>query len=97
MESDRLERVLTRLQNLAVSFIATDYLGHRAQQAHRSSSPGELSETDVLSLLKLVLYGEEDDDDEDVGDAQSNRPSGFICYWQLLPFCCTGITEIQIS
>lgn len=101
MESDRLKRVLTRLQSLPSLSLPTDYPRPSGpNKLIEAAHLAELSEQTSLSLLKLVLYGEEDDDDEDVGDAQSNRPSGFhllLAAFTVLLHRYTGDTDIVIG
>ena len=77
MASDRLARVVARLQNLPEISLPTDYPrptgGNRLIEA---AATAELSEQTCIGLMKLALYNENDDGgDEDSTD--SNVPSAF--------------------
>jgi len=78
LEADRLARVLARLRNLPSISLPTDYprpsgVNKVIEAAHLA----DLSDQTSLSLLKLALYTENEDSDEDEGDALEKRPSAF--------------------
>ncbi|TDL24639.1 large subunit of L-aminoadipate-semialdehyde dehydrogenase [Rickenella mellea] len=76
MGSDRLARVVARLQSLPSIALPTDYprpsgYNKLVEAAHTV----ELSEQTSLSLLKLALYNENEDEEESLDS--NNRPSAF--------------------
>lgn len=99
--SARLQRVLSRLQNLPAIALPTDY--------PRPSGPGkvveaveavELSEQASLSLLKLTLYNENEEDDESVEESAKDRPSAFqllLAAFVVLLHRYTGDTDLIIA
>lgn len=99
-DSDRLARVVSRLQSLPSISLPTDYprpsgTNKLVEAAHVS----ELSEQTALSLLKLVLYDENDETEEEE-DAQVKRPSAFhllLAAFTVLLHRYTGDTDIVIG
>jgi len=101
MEDDRLARVVARLQNLPSISLPTDYprpsgSNKLVEVAHSA----ELSEQTCLSLLKLTLYTENGDGDEDEADVLNKRPSGFqllLAAFTVLLHRYTGDTDLVIG
>ena len=99
--STRLQRVLSRLRNLPAIALPTDY--------PRPSGPGkvveaveavELSEQASLSLLKLTLYNENEEDDESIEEGAKDRPSAFqllLAAFVVLLHRYTGDTDLIIA
>jgi len=101
MGDERLARVLDRLQNLPSISLPTDYprpTGTRKviEAVHQA----ELSEQTSLSLLKLALYTENDENDGDDEEAQTERPSAFhllLAAFTVLLHRYTGDTDLVIG
>ena len=101
MASDRLARVVDRLQNLPSISLPTDYprslgVNKLIEAAHLA----ELSEQTALSLLKLALYTENGDTDGDEVDTQVQRPSAFhllLAAFAVLLHRYTGDTDLVIG
>jgi L-2-aminoadipate reductase len=77
MADRRLNRVVSRLRNLPSISLPTDFprpTGHRLVEAAHFA---EFSEKTALSLLKLVLYSEQDLDEDDSTQTSIKRPSAF--------------------
>ncbi|KAF5336409.1 hypothetical protein D9611_006514 [Ephemerocybe angulata] len=102
MADPRLERVLARLQNLPALSLPTDY--PRPTGAHKlveAAHSAQLSLQTSLSLLKLALYNEDEeaDEDDDLAGA-TNRPSAFhllLAAFAVLLHRYTGETDIIIG
>lgn len=100
MADTRLQRVVSRLQNLPEITLPTDYPrqvgGTRLVEAKFTA---DLSEQTCLSLLKLALYNEnEGEDDEEVSD--NNTPSAFqllLSAFSVLLHRYTGETDLLIG
>lgn len=79
MANERLQRVLSRLQNSPAIALPTDYprpigTGKVVEAVHNA----ELTEQACLGLLKLTLYNEdEENEDAEQDNPQKNRPSAF--------------------
>jgi L-aminoadipate-semialdehyde dehydrogenase len=101
METTRLDRVVARLQNLPSISLPTDY--PRPSGTHKlveAAHLAELSEQTSLSLLKLVLYTENEDSDEEEADALVKRPSAFhllLAAFTVLLHRYTGDTDLLIG
>lgn len=109
VDDARLNRVLSRLQNLPSISLPTDY--PRPLGAHKlieAAHNAQLSSHTSLSLLKLVLYTEEDiappspssDEDDDNDAAEANRPSAFhllLAAFTVLLHRYTGDTDIVVG
>ncbi|KAA1473026.1 alpha-aminoadipate reductase Lys1p [Dentipellis sp. KUC8613] len=100
MASDALARVTARLQNLPSISLPTDYPrssgGQRVVEAAHSA---ELSDQTSLSLLKLALYNENGDNEEEETDAASG-PSAFhllLAAFAVLLHRYTGDTDLVIG
>ncbi|KAI0938556.1 putative NRPS-like protein biosynthetic cluster [Taiwanofungus camphoratus] len=100
MENDCVARVTSRLQNLPSISLPTDYPrpagGNRLVEAAFSA---DLSEQTCLGLLKLALYNESEDgeDDENVGN---ETPSAFhllLAAFSVLLHRYTGDTDLVIG
>ncbi|KAG5349365.1 putative NRPS-like protein biosynthetic cluster [Termitomyces sp. Mn162] len=100
MANERLAKVVARLQNLPSISLPTDYprptgVNKVVEAAHVA----QLSEQTSLSLLKLALYSEiEDGDDDD--DVNENRPSAFhllLAAFTVLLHRYTGDTDVVIG
>lgn len=99
--SARLQRVLSRLQNLPAIALPTDY--------PRPSGPGKvveaveavnLSEQASLSLLKLTLYNENEEELEESEQDAQDRPSAFqllLAAFVVLLHRYTGDTDLVIA
>ncbi|EKM56592.1 uncharacterized protein PHACADRAFT_118411 [Phanerochaete carnosa HHB-10118-sp] len=100
MADGRLQRVVSRLQNLPEISLPTDYPrqlgGNRLIEAAVSA---DLSEQTCLGLLKLATYDEDQgDDDEDV--SRNNTPSAFqllLSAFSVLLHRYTGETDLLIG
>lgn len=100
MDKERLARVVARLQNVPSISLPTDYPrptgGHRLVEA---AATADLSEQTCLSILKLALFNENDNDEEE--DRTDNQtPSAF--HLLLAAFCVllyryTGDTDLVIG
>jgi len=100
MADGRLARVVARLQNLPAISLPTDYPRPTgASKVIESVHVDRVSEQTSLSLLKLVLYTEnESDDDEE--EAKIKRPSAFhllLAAFTVLLHRYTGDTDIVIG
>ncbi|KAF8157006.1 alpha-aminoadipate reductase Lys1p [Crassisporium funariophilum] len=101
MADERLSRVLSRLQNLPSISLPTDY--PRPTGAHKlieSAHIAQLSEQTSLSLLKLVLYTENEESDDDEDQVHVKRPSAFhllLAAFTVLLHRYTGDTDIVIG
>ncbi|THH01178.1 hypothetical protein EW026_g1467 [Hermanssonia centrifuga] len=101
MSDPRLERVLSRLQNLPEISLPTDYprpLG--ANKLVEAAVTADLSEQTCLGLLKLALYNESssEDDEEQAGD--NDTPSAFhllLAAFSVLLHRYTGDTDLVIG
>lgn len=100
MSDPRLERVLSRLQSLPALSLPTDY--PRPTGAHKlieAAHTAQLSLQTSLSLLKLALYNEDEDADED-DEPVAHRPSAFhllLAAFIVLLHRYTGDTDIIIG
>ncbi|EMD34789.1 hypothetical protein CERSUDRAFT_107385 [Gelatoporia subvermispora B] len=100
MAEERLQRVVARLQNLPSISLPTDYprptSGKRFVEA---AFTADLSEQTCLSLLKLALYNEgEEDAEEDVPNRKT--PSAFhllLSTFSVLLHRYTGDTDLVIG
>lgn len=101
MADDRLSRVLSRLQNLPSISLPTDYPRPTgANKLVEAAHLAELSDQTSLSLLKLVLYTENGDNEEYEEDAQTIRPSAFhllLAAFTVLLHRYTGDTDLVIG
>ena len=101
MGDARLQRVLSRLQNLPSIALPTDYPRPTgASKVIEAVQTVELSEQVCLSLLKIALYDENGDEQDDEEATSKNRPSAFQIL--LSAFTCllhryTGDTDIVIA
>ncbi|CAL1708951.1 unnamed protein product [Somion occarium] len=99
MESERLARVVARLQNIPSISLPTDYprpTGHRLVEA---AITADLSEQACLGLLKLALFNEDEDENYDDNIA-SRTPSPFhllLASFSVLLHRYTGDTDIVIG
>jgi L-2-aminoadipate reductase len=99
MADVRLQRVVARLQNLPEISLPTDYPRHiGSNRLVEAALSADLSEQTCLSLLKLALYNEDGEDEDE--DNLPKTPSAF----QLLlsAFCVllhrfTGETDLLIG
>jgi L-aminoadipate-semialdehyde dehydrogenase len=100
MSDSRLERVLSRLQNLPALSLPTDY--PRPTGANRlveAAHTAQLSLQTSLSLLKLALYNENEEEDDD-DESALNRPSAFhllLAAFTVLLHRYTGDTDLIIG
>ncbi|KAF8634830.1 hypothetical protein AX17_004081 [Amanita inopinata Kibby_2008] len=100
MADDRLARVLARLQNLPSISLPTDYPRPTSgtTRAIEAAHLAELTEQASLSLLKLVLYNEDGEEDDE--GTHSERPSAFhllLAAFTVLLHRYTGDTDIIIG
>ncbi|EIN08908.1 alpha-aminoadipate reductase Lys1p [Punctularia strigosozonata HHB-11173 SS5] len=105
MTSEKLARVVARLQNLPAIALPTDYPrpsdGQRVVEAVHAA---ELPEQTSRSLLKLTVFTENEDDDADDGEGTStsapNTPSAFhllLAAFSVLLHRYTGDTDLVIA
>ncbi|KAG2003327.1 nonribosomal peptide synthetase 12, variant 2 [Coprinopsis cinerea AmutBmut pab1-1] len=101
-DNARLERVVSRLQNLPALSLPTDYprpsgTSKLVEAAHSA----QLSEQTSLSLLKLALFNESDEDDlDDEEEHEERRPSAFhllLSAFTVLLHRYTGDNDIVIG
>ncbi|KAF9529980.1 hypothetical protein CPB83DRAFT_851382 [Crepidotus variabilis] len=101
MAGERLQRVVNRLQNLPTISLPTDYPRPTgANKLIESVHLAQLSEQTSLSLLKLVLYQEDEELDEDESEQKDNRPSAFhllLAAFTVLLHRYTGDNDIVIG
>ncbi|KAG6836717.1 putative NRPS-like protein biosynthetic cluster [Arthromyces matolae] len=100
MADERLARVVGRLQSLPSISLPTDYpRPSGASKVIESAHVARLSDQTSLSLLKLALYDENPDDDDDE-NADINRPSAFhllLAAFTVLLHRYTGDTDVVIG
>ncbi|KAF9459773.1 alpha-aminoadipate reductase Lys1p [Collybia nuda] len=101
MAEERLERVLSRLQNLPSISLPTDYpRPSGANKLIEAAHLAQLSEQTSLSLLKLALYSENEESDEDDDESDAKRPSAFhllLAAFTVLLHRYTGDTDVVIG
>jgi L-2-aminoadipate reductase len=101
MADDRLARVVARLQNLPSISLPTDYpRPSGSNKLVEAAHLADLSEQTCLSLLKLTLYSENEDGDDDPADDLNKRPSGFqllLAAFTVLLHRHTGDTDLVIG
>ncbi|KAG6899755.1 putative NRPS-like protein biosynthetic cluster [Termitomyces sp. T159_Od127] len=100
MADGRLARVVARLQNLPSISLPTDYPRPTgANKVIEAAHVAQLSEQTSLSLLKLALYGESENVDDD-DSVDENRPSAFhllLAAFTVLLHRYTGDTDVVIG
>src|ERR1700733_12348231 len=100
MEDDRLARVVARLQNLPSISLPSDYpRPSGSNKLVEVAYSADLSEQTCLSLLKLTLYSENGDDDDE-NDGLNKRPTGFqllLAAFTVLLHRYTGDTDLVIG
>jgi L-2-aminoadipate reductase len=104
-QASRIQRVVSRLQNLPSLSLPTDYprptgASKQIEAVHSS----QLSDQTSLALLKLALFTEEEeelaDDVDDDSTGSDNRPSAFhllLAAFSVLLHRYTGDTDIVIG
>lgn len=101
MADERLSRVVARLQNIPSISLPTDYPRPTGTNKFiESVHSAQLSEQASLSLLKLVLYSENIEEDDDEPEASINRPSAFhlvLAAFTVLLHRYTGDTDIVVG
>ncbi|EIW77219.1 alpha-aminoadipate reductase Lys1p [Coniophora puteana RWD-64-598 SS2] len=101
MAESSLPRVLGRLQNLPSISLPTDYpRPSGTTRVIEAAHIAELSEQTSLSLLKLALYTEGDDLDDDDAAMAESRPSAFhllLSAFSVLLYRWTGDTDLVIG
>jgi L-2-aminoadipate reductase len=99
MEADRLDRVLARLKNLPSISLPTDYPRPAgASKVIEAAHLAELSDQTSLSLIKLALYSEDEDGDQE--DCPFKRPSAFhllLAAFSVLLHRYTGDNDLVIG
>ncbi|KAF8662367.1 hypothetical protein AX16_001172 [Volvariella volvacea WC 439] len=100
--SEQLARVLARFQNLPSISLPTDYPrpSGGSSKVIEAAYEAELSEQTSLGLLKLALYTEGEDSDEDEANPQTKRPSAFhliLAAFTVLLHRYTGDNDIVIG
>ncbi|KAL1747416.1 hypothetical protein HDZ31DRAFT_61331 [Schizophyllum fasciatum] len=99
-DDGRLSRVVSRLQNLPAISLPTDY--PRPSGSNRvveAVHQAELSEQTALGLLKLALFNENEDEDDEAA-SPTNRPSAFhlvLTAFTVLLHRYTGDTDLVIG
>ncbi|TFY78983.1 hypothetical protein EWM64_g5027 [Hericium alpestre] len=100
MASDVLTRVVARLQNLPSISLPTDYpRPSGAQRVVEAAHTAQLSEQTSLSLLKLALYRENGEEEEEEVDTAA-APSAFhllLAAFAVLLHRYTGDTDLVIG
>ncbi|KAJ7432893.1 alpha-aminoadipate reductase Lys1p [Mycena galericulata] len=100
MGSSRLGRVVGKLQNLPSIALPTDYpRPSGSNKLVEAAHLAELSDQTSLALLKLALYDEEENTEDD-GDAKTKPPSAFhllLAAFTVLLHRYTGDTDIVIG
>ncbi|KAF9049388.1 L-aminoadipate-semialdehyde dehydrogenase large subunit [Hymenopellis radicata] len=97
----RLARVLSRLQSLPSMTLPTDY--PRPSGSHKLvevAHLAQLSENASLALMKLALYNENEEGDEDEESSSLQRPSAFhllLAAFTVLLHRYTGETDIVVG
>ncbi|VDB95640.1 unnamed protein product [Peniophora sp. CBMAI 1063] len=102
MANDALSRVVGRLQSLPSISLPTDYpRPSGSQRTVEAAYSAELSEQTSLGLLKLALYSESDEEDEEAEDGNTQkRPSAFhllLSAFSVLLHRYTGDTDLVIA
>ena len=101
MGDERLARVLARLQNLPSISLPTDYpRPSGASKLIEAAHLAELSEQTSISLLKLALYTETDENNGQEEEFDTNCPSAFhllLAAFTVLLHRYTGDTDIVIG
>ncbi|KAF9482698.1 alpha-aminoadipate reductase Lys1p [Pholiota conissans] len=101
MAEERLNRVLARLQNLPSISLPTDYPRPTgANKFIESVHSAQLSEHASLSLLKLVVYTEDEAEEEEEAETPIKRPSVFhlvLAAFTVLLHRYTGDTDIVVG
>lgn len=101
MAADRLGRVLAKFQNLPAIALPTDYpRPSGANKVIEAVQTVQLSEQVSLSLLKLALHEEDEDELEDEDVTAKNRPSAFqllLAAFIVLLHRYTGDTDLIIA
>ncbi|KAG6812202.1 putative NRPS-like protein biosynthetic cluster [Tricholoma furcatifolium] len=100
MADERLARVVARLQSLPSISLPTDYpRPSGVSKVIEAVHVAQLSDQTSLSLLKLALYSEGEDVEEDEG-TDDNRPSAFhllLSAFTVLLHRYTGDTDVVIG
>ncbi|TFK49407.1 alpha-aminoadipate reductase Lys1p [Heliocybe sulcata] len=100
MSEKRLQRVVARLQNLPSISLPTDYPRPSGpQKVVEAAHVAELSDSTSRSLLKLALYSENDDGEEEE-ESSAQRPSPFhllLATFSVLLHRYTGDTDLVIG
>ena len=101
MATDRLARVVARLQNLPSMSLPTDYpRPSGSSKVIEAAHVAEFSEQTAHSLLKLALFTENGDGDGDESEVQEHRPSAFhllLAAFAVLLHRYTGDTDLIIG
>ncbi|KII91221.1 hypothetical protein PLICRDRAFT_27968 [Plicaturopsis crispa FD-325 SS-3] len=99
MADETLTRVVAKLQNLPSISLPTDYpRPSGTNKLVEAAHVAELSEQTALSLLKLVLYTEDEDADDDI--VATSKPSAFhllLAAFTVLLHRYTGDTDLVIG
>ncbi|OSX63506.1 hypothetical protein POSPLADRAFT_1180438 [Postia placenta MAD-698-R-SB12] len=99
MADERLARVVARLQNLPSISLPTDYPRQAGNRLVEAAHSADLSAQTCLGLLKLALYNESEDGDEE-GTSESKPPSPFhllLAAFSVLLHRYTGDTDLVIG
>ncbi|KAH8116226.1 large subunit of L-aminoadipate-semialdehyde dehydrogenase [Phellopilus nigrolimitatus] len=101
MGDARLQRVLSRLQNLPAIALPTDYpRPSGTSKVVEAVQTVELSEQASLSLLKLALFDDTEDGQDEPEDVAKDRPSAFhllLAAFVVLLHRYTGDTDLVIA
>ena len=93
-------RVVSRLQNLPAISLPTDYpRPSGSNKVVEAVHQAELSEQTALALLKLALFNENEQEDDEL-ESPTNRPSAFhlvLTAFTVLLHRYTGDTDIVIG
>ncbi|TRM60442.1 hypothetical protein BD626DRAFT_407533 [Schizophyllum amplum] len=99
-DDGRLSRVVSRLQNLPAISLPTDYpRPSGSNKVVEAVHQAELSEQTALGLLKLAIFNENEDEDDELA-SPTNRPSAFqlvLTAFTVLLHRYTADTDIVIG
>ncbi|KAL1685817.1 hypothetical protein GGG16DRAFT_97522 [Schizophyllum commune] len=99
-DDGRLARVVSRLQNLPAISLPTDYpRPSGSNKVVEAVHQAELSEQTALALLKLALFNENEQEDDEL-ESPTNRPSAFhlvLTAFTVLLHRYTGDTDLVIG
>ncbi|KAI0073638.1 L-aminoadipate-semialdehyde dehydrogenase large subunit [Panus rudis PR-1116 ss-1] len=99
MESEKLARVVARLQNVPSMSLPTDYPRPAGNRLVEAAFSADLPDQTCVSLLKLALFNETEEDEEDDKN-NAKTPSAFhllLSAFSVLLHRYTGDTDLVIG